>query len=63
MLKLEDTWSDKLDDVYDAILCELDVLQRILEESSKEKRVKRRSEEEEEDYGRQAVLDTFFKLV
>jgi|GEM_PF-5183584 len=32
MLKLEDTWSDKLDDVYDAILCELDVLQRIIEE-------------------------------
>jgi len=63
MLGLEDTWLDKLDDVYDAILCELDVLQRILEESSKEKRVKRRSEEEEEDYGRQAVLDTFFKLV
>ncbi|MBS7617142.1 SAM-dependent DNA methyltransferase [Candidatus Bathyarchaeota archaeon] len=61
MLGLEDAWASRLDEIYDSIICELDVMQKILEESSKKSGIKERGEEEEieEERGRQATLDTF----
>jgi len=63
LLGLEDSWSDRLDEIYNAILSELDAMQRILNESAKRSEVKRRKNEGELR-GRQTgqeSLNKFFK--
>jgi len=63
LLGLEDAWSHRLDEIYNAILSELDAMQRILNESAKRSEVKRRRDEKELK-GRgvgQESLNKFFK--
>lgn len=55
-----DSWIDNMDKIYDAILYELDYMQRILEVKGEEKKVKRESvKETSEGKGYQTRIDMF----
>ena len=52
--------ANKLDEIYDSVLGELEIMQRILRDGPRKSRVKRK-EEAREEQKRQEILDTFFK--
>ncbi|MGB9622324.1 MAG: N-6 DNA methylase, partial [Candidatus Bathyarchaeia archaeon] len=59
LLGINDLWVNRLDEIYDSILGELKIMQKILEDSSRKSGIKRK-DEVKETQKRQKMLDTFF---
>ncbi|MEM2507023.1 MAG: N-6 DNA methylase [Nitrososphaeria archaeon] len=64
MLGIDNLWANRLDEIYDSVLGELDVMQKILEGRVRKSEIKRKDKEEiEEKQKRQESLNTFFNRV